>query len=257
MDNNKLQKSYVYIVLGLLAVTLVAAVYVACRCYPLYSKASPLDAQMKTVLWSLMILPSVILPIALWLSNMLSPTLSKLSLLSVLLTCCFFAAVPRIYGFGDASEMSHMTSAFAFFLIMCTVSVVFRDLRISVIYRLPNIIFGIILTVAFALIAAYVSYFVFNIGFFDRIMISFFVPILCGVALAESAFDIYSGATLILNTVCLGYGTLCASFEAMNNKAVYILFVGLCALTFIWKAIDIIKYIFQRRDKNDSESCNA
>ena len=255
-NNNKLQNFYVYITLGLLAASFAAAIYVAVRCYIPYNPNSVLAVSAKRVLWTLLLLPSVVLPLALWLSNMLKPTLSRFSLLSVLLTCCYFVAVPRLYLFGDGSEMSYITSLFAFFLICCTVSVLVRDLKRKALFRCVNVIFGIILTLVFAALSAYIAYFVFKIDFLDRVIMCFVVPMLCGVGMLSSIFDTYSKSTVILNTVCLGYGTLCAALETMNTRVMHVLFVGLCALSFIWQIIDIIKYIFQRRSLKIKIRCN-
>lgn len=257
MDENKevsrIQRAYVYIVLALLALTLLAAVYIACRCYLPYSFTDPLPSGAHKALWSLLVLPSVILPIALWLCNMLTPRLSKWTLLTVLLNCCYFAAVPRIYAFGDEKMLSYLISPIAIFLICCTVTVLVRDLTGGGVRSFAvNTVFGILLTVLFALITATVTYFVIT-DIIPRTVICFVLPIACFVCSFGSIFSVYSRGTLILKTATLAAGCLCAGYSQVN---VYI-FPPLMILACIWEIIDIIKYIISRRKKNDSEPCNA
>ncbi len=256
MDNNlKLQKSFVYVVLGLLLSVFVAVAVTAVRCYTLYSFRSGISVELKMVLWNLMLMPSVVLPIALWFSNILNPVISRFSLVSVLFTCCYFIAVPRLYKLFDPAEMAIVTSVFAFFLISCCLTVVIKDIRKKSAKRWINIIFGILLTLLFALMSAWTSFCVICFPFMDRLPICFMLPVLCLVYALGSFIDIYSPATVILTTLSVGYATLCAAFDAMNQRYLYYILVGLLALTVIWQIIDIIKYI--RSKNNDSKSCNA
>ncbi len=254
-DNNKLQNSYVYIILGLLLATFIGAAYIACRCYTPYSFRSDISMEFKGILWTFMLLPSVILPIALWLSNMLKPTLSRFSLLSVLLTCCYFAAIPRLYKLFDSADMAIVTSVFAFFLMSCTFTAVIKEIKKSETKRWVNITFGILLTLVFILLSGYAGYFIIKISFMERIVVCVVTPILCLVYALGSLLDIYTPATVVLSAVSTGYATLCAAFEGMNERYLFFILLGLLCLTVIWQIIDIIKYV--RSKENDSKSCNA
>ena len=254
-ENTRLQRSFVYIVLGLLSAVFVAAAYIAVRCYTPYSFRTGISTELKGVLWSFMLLPSVILPISLWLSNTLSPTLSRFSLLSVLLTCCYFIAVPRLYKLFDGAEMAITTSAFAFFLMSCCITAVVKDIKKKSLKSWLNITFGIILTLAFILLAGYAGYFIINFSLMDRIVVCAIAPILCLVYAIGSLLDIYTPATTVLSSISVGYATLCAAFETMNESYLFYILLGLLCLTVIWQIIDIIKYI--RSIQNDSKSCNA
>ncbi len=256
MDNNsKFQKSFVYVVLGLLLAVFVAVTVTSVRCYTPYSFRSDVSLELKVVLWTLMLMPSVILPIALWFSNMLTPTLSRFSLVSVLLTCCYFIAVPRLYKLFDGAEMAITTSALAFFLMSCCLAVVIEDIKKKSAKGWLNITFGIILTLAFILLTGYAGYFIINFSMMDRIVVCVITPILCLVYALGSLLDVYTGATVVLTTLSVGYATLCAAFEAMNKSWLYYILLGLLCLTVIWQIIDIFKYI--RSKNNDSKSCNA
>lgn len=254
-ENNKLRRSFVYIVLGLLLAVFTAVTVTSVRCYTPYSFRTSVTPELKEILWNLMLMPSVILPVALWFSNMLTPALSRFSLVSVLLTCCYFITVPRLYKLFDPAEMAITTSAFAFFLMGCCITVVVKDLKKKSIGRWLNIIFGIILTLTFILPSGYAGYFIINFSMMDRIAVCMVTPILCLVYALGSLLDVYTPATIILTTVAVGYATLCAAFEGMNQTLLFYILLGLLALSVIWQIIDIIKYI--RSENNDSKSCNA
>lgn len=254
-ENTRLQRSFVYIVLGILLAVFVAVTVTAIRCYTPYSFRTSVSTDIKAVLWNLMLMPSVVLPIALWFSNMLTPILSRFSLVSVLLTCCYFIAVPRLYKLFDGAEMAITTSAFAFFLMSCCITVVVKDIKKKSIKGWLNITLGIILTIAFILLSGYAGYFIINISFMDRIVVCAVTPILCLIYAVGSLLDVYTPATVVLTTVSVGYATLCAAFEVMNKRYLFFILLGLLALTVIWQIIDIIKYI--RSKRNDSKSCNA
>ena len=254
-ENNKLQRSFVYIVLGLLLAVFVAVTVTSVRCYTPYSFRTSVSAELKAVLWNLMLMPSVILPVALWFSNMLTPALSRVSFVSVLLTCCYFIAVPRLYKLFDPAEMAVTTSALAFFLMSCCLTVVVKDIKKKSKKRRLNIIFGILLTLAFILPSGYAGYFIINFSMMDRIAVCVVAPILCLVYALGSLLDLYTPATVILTTVAVGYATLCAAFEVMNQTLLFYILLGLLSLSVIWQIIDIIKYI--RSKNNDSKSCNA
>ena len=242
-DNTRLQRSFVYIVLGLLLAVFVAAAFISVRCYSPYSYSAPLSVEVKTALWSLMLLPSVVLPIALWLSNMLSPTLSRFSLVSVLVCCCFFIAVPRLYKLFDPSDMALTTSVMSFFVMACCFTVVVKDLKKAPIKAWLNIALGVILTLAFILLSVYAGYFILYFSLMDRIVVSVLTPILC-LAFAISALtDLYAPATTVLTAVSVGYATLCSAFEVMNRNLLFYILLALLCLTVIWQIIDIIKYI--------------
>lgn len=254
-ENNKLRRSFVYIVLGLLLAVFTAVTVTSVRCYTPYSFRTSVTPELKEILWNLMLMPSVILPVALWFSNMLTPALSRFSLVSVLLTCCYFITVPRLYKLFDPAEMAITTSAFAFFLMGCCITVVVKDLKKKSIGRWLNIIFGIILTLTFILPSGYAGYFIINFSMMDRIAVCMVTPILCLVYALGSLLDVYTPATIILTTVAVGYATLCAAFEGMNQTLLFYILLGLLDLSVIWQIIDIIKYI--RSENNDSKSCNA
>lgn len=254
-DNNKLQNSYVYIVLGLLAAAFTGAVYVAVRCYTPYSFRSGISTEFKGILWTFMLLPSVVLPISLWLSNMLSPKLSRFSLLSVLLCCCYFAVIPRLYKLFDPADMAITTSVFAFFLMACCFTAVIKDIKKKRTKRWVNITFGIVLTLIFALLSAYAGYFIIYLYFMDRIAVCAVTPILCLVFALGALLDVYAPATVVLCAVTAGYSTLCASFEVMNERILFFILLGLLTLSVIWQITDIIKNI--RSKENDSKSRNA
>ena len=255
MDNNKFQRSFVYIVLGLLLAVFVAVTVTSVRCYTPYSFRSDVTLELKVVLWTLMLMPSVVLPIALWFSNMLTPTLSRFSLVSVLLTCCYFIAVPRLYKLFDGAEMAITTSALAFFLMSCCLTVVIKDIKKKRTKGWLNITLGIVLTLAFMLLSGYAGYFIIYFSLMDRIVVCVVTPILCLIYALDSLLDVYTPATVVLTTVSVGYATLCAAFETMNKNYLFYILLGLLALTVIWQIIDIIKYI--RSKRNDSKSCNA
>ncbi|MBR4880504.1 MAG: hypothetical protein IKU19_01135 [Clostridia bacterium] len=254
-ENNKLQGSFIYIVLGLLLAVFVAASVTAVKCYTPYSFRAGVSTELKGVLWSILLMPSVMLPIALWFSNILKPTLSRISLVSVLMVCCYFIAVPRLYKLFDPADMAITTSALAFFLMSCCITVVIKDIKKKSTKRWINITIGIILTLAFILLSGYAIYFIINFSLMDRIVVCVVTPILCLVYAVGSLLDIYTKPTVILNTLAIGYATLCSAFEIMNESYLFYILAGLLCLSVIWQIIDIIKYI--RSKENDSESCNA
>ena len=255
-DNNKLQNSYVYIILGLLAAVFVGAVCIAVRCYPPYSVYfGVISSDFKSMLWTFMLLPSVVLPLSLWLSNMLNPRLSRFSLLSVLLCCCYFAAVPRLYKLFDPARMSVTTSLFAFFLISCCFTAVIKDIKRKRSKKWVNVTFGLIFTLVFALLSVCIGYFIICLYYFDRTAVCALAPILCLVYALGALIDAYAPATVVLSAITVGYSVLCAAFELMNKRILFFILLGLLALSIIWQITDIIKNI--RSKENDSKSGNA
>ncbi len=257
--NNKLQNSFVNIILVLLFLTYGAYTYVALRCYAPYNFSSPLMPAAKKALWSLMILPSVVLPIALWLANMLNKKLSAVTLLSVLLTSCFVVAVPKIYSLGEPSEMAYFTSVFTLFLITCSSCAIIKELKkkCNKSNKAINIIAAVPLLLLFMAILLIMAVLVFKLGRLYGIGLCIFIPIIAAITLLESLLTVYSRSTFILKLSSLGMGCLCAGVIDLCTELWVTLFVLLSTLALIWQLIDLGKYIIVRRKKNDSESCNA
>ncbi|MBR6515081.1 MAG: hypothetical protein IKT46_09665 [Clostridia bacterium] len=254
-EATKLQRGFVYIILALLAVIFGAAVCIACINYTPYSFVGGISISAKSMLWYFVLLPSAVLPLALWMSNMLSPTLSRYSLLAVWVSCCYFIVIPRLYRLFDPTEMALTTSALAFFLIAIAFTVVIKDLNKKGTKGWINISLGLMLTVSFMLLTVILSYFIIQLSFFDRFAVCYAVPLLCLIYAISCVLDMYSISTMALQTVTVGYATLCAAFRIMNTRALFFVLMGLLILTCVWQVIDIIKYI--RSNKNDRKSCNA
>lgn len=257
--NNKLQNSFVNIILVLLFLTYAAYAYVALRCYAPYNFSNPLMPEAKKALWQLMILPAVVLPIALWLANMLNKKLSAFTLLSVLLTSCFVVAVPKIYSMGEPSEMAYFTSVFVLFFITCSSSAIINELKKknSASKGIINIIASVLLLLVFMAVLIILALLVFKLRFLYGIGLCVFVPVIATLTLLESLLSVYSKATFILKLASLGIGCLCAGVIDLCTELGVTLFVLFSILVLIWQLIDLGKYIILRRKKNDSESCNA
>ena len=257
-ENSKLHRSFVYVILVLLFLVYAGFTFVALRSYIPYSFDRSFNSGVNIALWSLMRLPAVVLPIALWLANMLNRRLNSFSLLSVLLTSCFVVAVPGIYKLGDAYEMSYLTSVFAFFLITCTCCVLIRDLKgDKKLHRAVNIIATILLVLMFMAFTLIIGFILFSVGRLYGIALCMLIPFICSIAVLESLLDVYSKGTYILKLTAVGIGCLCAGIIDLCTKLPVTVYVLVSALALIWQLIDLGKYIIVRRDKNDSESCNA
>lgn len=258
-ENSKLQNSFVNIILVLLFLTYGAYTYVALRCYAPYNFSSPLTSEAKKALWSLMLLPAAVLPIALWLANMLNKKLSSFTLLTVLLTSCFVLMIPRIYTLGEPSEMAYLTSVFVLFFITCSSSAIIKELKKKdgKPNRIINIIASILLLLVSMAILIVMALLVFKLGMLYGVGLCVFIPVIAAITLLEGVLSVYSKATFVLKLSSLGFGCLCAGVIDLCTKLWVTLFVLVSVLALIWQLIDLGKYIIVRRNKNDSESCNA
>lgn len=257
-ENNKRSKALLYIVLSLLGLTYIGIVYIACRCYIPYNFINMLSEGAMKVLWSLMILPMAVLPAALWLVNRLEPRLSAVTLLSVLLTSCFVVAIPRLFDLGETAGIGYFVSVFVIFLVQCSVCAVVWDLKKEKSFGFVfNIILSVMLFLALAGITALNGYLAFTSHLLCNIMLCFFAPIVCLIVVLSSILDLYSKGTFILMTVNSGIGCLCSGVSVLYSRLPALICFFLSVLTLGWIAVDIVKYIILRRNKNDSESCNA
>ncbi len=252
-QNSRFQNIPIITVFVLLLIFFAGIVFAAVKCYLPFSFRSPLSTELQRTVWSLMLLPAVTLPLALWLSNLMHPVFSKASLLTVLLTCCFVVMAGRLYKFGDAS---YIVSSFVFFLVGCALTVLLRDIIKK---PRPFTILAAILTLLSALTACgvFCFQFVFLDGYFARTSLCYIQPFLCILIFLCSLCGIYSPSTLTVKIISAGLGCFCTAFQNINVDIVMKIFAGLFVLSVIWDIIDITKYIISRRKKNDSESCNA
>ena len=258
-ETNNRGRALFYVVSALLALTYTGVIYIACRCYIPYNFTNMLSEGAMKALWTLMILPMAVLPVALLLVNKLYPRLSRLSLLSVLLTSCFTIAIPRLFDFGEASEYAYFTSVTVIFLVSCTVCALVRDIKGERKFGFfANIILSVLLFLVLAGITAVNGYLLaITSHLLSNIILCFFAPVVCLITALDFILDVYSKGTFILMLVSSGFGCLCAGVSVLYSRLPALISFLLSALTLGWMAVDIIKYIIIRRNKNDSKSCNA
>lgn len=231
--------------------------------YSFFSSTPSYEAQ--RLMWGLMIVPSVMVAVALLLSNILNKKLCNATLLLVEFSCGFFALVCYIMKLGNPVTISYITSSVTFCLCAMNVCAIVYDLRGQQRIRQK----WIRLSIGVVILAAmgYISYLVIRIiviaNFFPMLVICFIMPAVCFIFMVSSAINAFAGcfSKLTIQLLCIvsAFGTLCAAYGELNHRVCHLILAAGITVTAFMMFYELMLDLFNKEEKskNDSKSCDA
>lgn len=225
-------------------VFLTGAVMLTVKSFPLYAPGETFGSQMRETVWTIMTLPSVILPISLLLTNMLSRKFSGRFILLSFLCCAFFIAARIIYSYTDDTTVNYLVCLGSFYMIYLCFLVGMNELvKPKITNRKAGFILPSVLAVLFGVVLFVVLKYEFSLPYLARTVICAALPIimltLLLVFLSLAICGKASAMTVILSAVLPIFGIFLAVFEFSFSKVAIIIYIFLLVALFIKIILDI------------------